>query len=57
MQQMCVCEEGGGDKAGVCACLCECMYVCIHRVGGCFMVRKIYQGVEILKSRGTTAGF
>lgn len=25
---------GGGDEAGVCVCLCECMYVCIHTVRG-----------------------
>lgn len=35
---VCVCVDGwwrgAGGEAGVCVCLCECMYVCIHRVGG-----------------------
>lgn len=47
MQQMCACVEGGGDEAGVCVCLCECMYVCFHTVGGWFVVCKTYQNVEI----------
>ncbi len=44
MQQMCMCTEGGGDEAGVCVCLCECMYVCIQRVGGWFVLCKRQSG-------------